>query len=58
VRGHVDAGRLVELVPGQPLWVSLYWQHARSAAPMLARLTSAVLAAARTTLDTGPAAGP
>lgn len=51
VRGHIDAGRLVELLPGHPLWVALYWQHARSAAPMLARLTNAVLAAARQTLE-------
>ena len=51
VRDHIDTGRLVELLPNQPLWVALYWQHARSAAPMLARLTSAVLAAARETLE-------
>jgi LysR family transcriptional regulator, chromosome initiation inhibitor len=51
VRGHIEAGRLVELLPGRPLWVALYWQHARSAAAMLARLTAAVLAAARETLE-------
>lgn len=51
VRDHIAAGRLVELVPGRPLWVALHWQHARSAAPMLDRLTGAVLAAAGTTLE-------
>lgn len=40
--GHIAAGRLVEVVAGRPLWVALHWQHARSAAPMLDRLTSAV----------------
>lgn len=51
VREHIAAGRLVELAPDRPLWVALHWQHARSAAPMLDRLTGAVLAAARATLE-------
>ena len=44
-------GRLVELLPGQPLWVPLHWQHPRHAPPMLQGLTLAVLAAARANLE-------
>ena len=58
VRSHLESGRLVELLPGRPLWVPLYWQHPRSAAPMLTRLTGAVLAAARETLEVEAHAGP
>lgn len=39
---HLAAGRLVELVPGQPLDVPLYWQCARLPVPMLDRLTASV----------------
>lgn len=45
------AGRLVELVPGRSLDVALHWQHPRAAAPMLHRLTDAVVAAARAQLE-------
>ncbi len=44
-------GALVELVPGRPLQVALHWQHPRAAAPLLQRLTAAVLAAAKTGLE-------
>jgi LysR family transcriptional regulator, chromosome initiation inhibitor len=50
VRPHLDAGRLVELVPGTPLDVPLHWQHARLAPPALERLTRAVVAEARARL--------
>ncbi len=39
---HLTAGRLVELVPEQPLDVPLYWQCARLPVPMLDRLTASV----------------
>lgn len=42
VQPHLAAGRLVELVPGQPLDVPLYWQCARLPVPMLDRLTDSV----------------
>lgn len=47
VQAHLDAGRLVELVPGRRLHTPLVWQHARLAMPVLNRLGNAVLAAAR-----------
>jgi LysR family transcriptional regulator (chromosome initiation inhibitor) len=51
VRSHLQAGTLVELVPGRTLSVSLYWQYARLQAPALNRLTEAVVAEARKCLD-------
>ncbi|HLL10167.1 MAG TPA: LysR family transcriptional regulator ArgP [Rubrivivax sp.] len=57
VRGHLQAGRLVELLPGRALHVALFWQHPRSAAPMLTRLTSAVVNAARETLEADDTVG-
>ena len=44
------AGTLVELVPGRELRVPLHWQATRLAVPTLARLTQAVIAAARAAL--------
>jgi LysR family transcriptional regulator (chromosome initiation inhibitor) len=44
---HLSAGRLVELLPGRPLDVLLYWQHARLGARLIDRLTRDVVAAAR-----------
>jgi LysR family transcriptional regulator (chromosome initiation inhibitor) len=41
---------LVELVPGTPLDVPLYWQEARAASLLLDGLSRAVLAAARAEL--------
>lgn len=46
VRGHLAAGRLVELVPGAVLNVPLYWQFARLSAPVLAPVTQALRRAA------------
>jgi LysR family transcriptional regulator (chromosome initiation inhibitor) len=43
----LEAGTLVELVPGRTLDVPLYWQVTRLAVPMLAELTRAVMVAAR-----------
>lgn len=47
VRDHLAAGRLVELVPGAVLDVSLYWQVSRLAAGQFADLTNALVEAAR-----------
>jgi LysR family transcriptional regulator, chromosome initiation inhibitor len=44
-------GRLLELLPGRDLHVALHWQHPRSAPPMLQRLSDAVVAAARSQLE-------
>lgn len=46
-QSHVDAGRLVDLLPARPLDVPLYWQVNRLAADLIAPLTRAVTAAAR-----------
>ncbi len=46
VRKHLQAGRLVELVPGQAIDVPLWWQAARLPVPSLERLGRAVVAAA------------
>uniref|UniRef100_A4X0D4 HTH lysR-type domain-containing protein n=1 Tax=Cereibacter sphaeroides (strain ATCC 17025 / ATH 2.4.3) TaxID=349102 RepID=A4X0D4_CERS5 len=45
--GHLEAGRLAELVPGRPLDVPLHWQHARLGARLLEALTREVAAEAR-----------
>lgn len=42
VAQHLAAGRLVELLPGQPVDVSLHWQATRLALPQVERLTAAV----------------
>ena len=47
---HLANGSLVELVPGQPLDVALYWQTARAASGLLDGLTRQMLAAAREAL--------
>jgi LysR family transcriptional regulator (chromosome initiation inhibitor) len=47
VREHLKSGALVELVPGRPLAVPLYWQHTRLQVPVLERLTQAVVRVAR-----------
>lgn len=46
IASHLDDGSLVELVPGTPLDVPLYWQHARAASGLLDGLSRDVLAAA------------
>jgi hypothetical protein len=43
-------GSLVELVPGNALDVSLYWQQARAASTLLDGLTRSVVAAGRSSL--------
>ncbi|MBP2299569.1 LysR family transcriptional regulator ArgP [Azospirillum picis] len=50
VAGHLAAGRLVELVPGRPLDVPLFWQQSRISGSVLADLTRAVLRAGRDVL--------
>ncbi|SFN39961.1 LysR family transcriptional regulator, chromosome initiation inhibitor [Formivibrio citricus] len=47
---HLEDGSLVELVPGTPLDVPLYWQHARAASALLDGLTRQILAAAHSAL--------
>jgi len=44
---HLDAGRLVELVPGMRTDMPLYWQYSRLGAKLLERLSAAVSRAAR-----------
>ncbi|MBP7565206.1 MAG: LysR family transcriptional regulator ArgP [Burkholderiaceae bacterium] len=51
VRDHLAAGRLVELVPGRPLDVPLYWHSARLPLPELDRLTREVARAAARVLS-------
>lgn len=51
VAPHLAAGTLVELAPGTPLVVPLYWQAARAASTLLAGFSRAVLDAARTSLQ-------
>lgn len=48
------AGRLVDLAPGKPFDVPLYWQCTRLALPALQRLSGAVLDAARGSLIKAP----
>jgi LysR family transcriptional regulator, chromosome initiation inhibitor len=50
VQSHLQAGTLVELIPGRVLTVPLYWQHTRLQVPMLDRLTQAVIKAAKQSL--------
>ncbi|GAB6902902.1 LysR family transcriptional regulator ArgP [Kineosporia succinea] len=42
----LDAGRLVELAPGRPVGVELYWQRWKLTSPLLDEVTRAVTAAA------------
>jgi len=50
VQSHLQAGRLVELVPGRVMDVPLYWQVARLPLPELDRLSRSVLQVAHTVL--------
>ncbi len=50
VHALLKDGTLVELVPGTPLDVPLFWQHARVASASLDSLTRAIVAAARSAL--------
>lgn len=47
IASHLAAGSLVEVVPGTPLDVPLYWQQARAAAALLEGLTRHLRAAAK-----------
>lgn len=47
---HLQDGGLVEVVPGTPLDVPLYWQQARAGSHLLEGLTREVVAAARQAL--------
>ena len=47
VQEHLRAGRLVALMPSQPLEVPLFWQQSRIAGPLLTDVNRAVLNAAR-----------
>lgn len=57
VAQHLAAGSLVELQPGTPLDVALYWQFTRLAAPALQPVTQAVRHAAATLLVPPPRPG-
>lgn len=46
-RADVDAGRLVDLLPGKHVDVPLYWQRWRLESPVMEDLTAAVTAAAK-----------
>lgn len=50
VASHLADGTLVELVPGAPLDVPLYWQHARAASALVGALGREVAAAAQKAL--------
>ena len=47
VEPQLRSGALQEILPGRRLSVPIYWQYTRLPVPMLARLTDAVIAAAR-----------
>jgi LysR family transcriptional regulator (chromosome initiation inhibitor) len=47
---HLENDLLVELVPGTPLDISLYWQYARISSGLLELLSHAIISAARTSL--------
>jgi LysR family transcriptional regulator, chromosome initiation inhibitor len=46
-RGELESGRLVDLFPGQYVDVPLYWHHWSQESAQAARLTAAVIAAAK-----------
>ncbi|WP_157216280.1 LysR family transcriptional regulator ArgP [Flavisphingomonas formosensis] len=50
---HLDAGRLVELMPGKQVDMPLYWQYSRLGAKLLERLSATVSRVARQTLVKG-----
>ncbi|PRD64689.1 hypothetical protein [Malikia granosa] len=47
---HLDSGGMVELVPGSPLDVPLYWQQARIASRVMDSLSHTVASSARAEL--------
>jgi LysR family transcriptional regulator (chromosome initiation inhibitor) len=54
VARHLAEGRLVTLLPDQPLDVMLYWHWSRTVEPALRDLTASVLRAARDYLVDSP----
>ncbi len=48
---HLKTGELVELDPGNRIETALYWQVSRMASPLMGKLTSRVVVAAREWLD-------
>lgn len=50
IRDHLDAGRLVDLVPGYVLDTPLYWHHWQTETAVMAELRQSVTAAAGTHL--------
>ncbi|MEN5297571.1 LysR family transcriptional regulator ArgP [Brucella sp. TWI559] len=52
VKEHLQAGRLVELIPNTPLDIALYWQMNRLAADHLSELTREVVRTAKAALVT------
>lgn len=50
IASQLKAGSLVEMVPGTPLDITLYWQYARMASGLLDRLSAAIQAAAKVAL--------
>lgn len=50
-REDLDAGRLVEIVPGRHVDVPLYWQRWRLESPVMVDLTAAVIEHARSWLE-------
>ena len=50
VDAHLRDGSLVEMLPGTPLDVPLYWQHARAASALLEGLCPQLMAAAKRAL--------
>lgn len=53
IQRQLEAGSLVELLPGTGMDMPLYWVHARSVQAGLERLTQCVVAAARAWLHNG-----
>ncbi len=51
VQPLIERGALRPLLPHSDWWVPLHWQHPRLASPLLARVTDAVVAAARSVLE-------
>jgi LysR family transcriptional regulator (chromosome initiation inhibitor) len=51
VAGHLNDGRLVALVPDEPLDVPLHWQRSRIASSTLGNITRAVLRTAHAVLQ-------
>ena len=51
IEAHLADGSLVELLPGNDLYIPMYWCHTRSAQNSLQRLTDCVIQAAASCLE-------